>query len=110
MQRAFDCLSERVEHLLSTWWGVAAYFGLMTLCGLVWGWDGIDRAIYVTGGMILVLLIGCGRRDAKAIHAKLDRITPGHDLDRIEERAEREIEQARQAVPGVYSPNQGKPQ
>lgn len=102
MQHAFDCLSERIEWLLSRWWGAGAYFALWIAAYAGWLWDGLDRFVYVTGGAILVLLIGCGRRDSKAAQAKLDTLTPGHALDRLEERDERAIEAARHPVSGEY--------
>lgn len=108
MQHAFDRLSEATEWLLSRWWGAGGYFALWLLAYAGWLWDGLDRFVYVTGGAILVLLVGTSRRDSKAAQAKLDTLTPGHTLDRIEERDERAIEAARQAVPGVYSEEQGR--
>lgn len=95
MQRAFDRLSETSERFLASWWGFCSIVAGIVACFSLWGWDGADRYIYVIGFLIVALLIGAGRRDAKAVHAKLDAMTPGHDLDRLEERAEREIEEMR---------------
>lgn len=94
-QHLFDHASEALEHALSLWPYVAAYTALLGLCAHLWGWDGLDRAFYISGGYILVLLIGTARRDNKALHAKLDSLTDGDALDRLEERSEREIEEMR---------------
>lgn len=94
-QRAFDCASERLEHALSTWLGVLVYLALCGLTFALWGWDGIDRFVYLTGAIIIVLLIGAGRRDSKAAQAKLDALTPDDTLNRLEERQERDIERLR---------------
>jgi len=95
VQHLFDCLSERIEHLLSTWWGVAAYAAACLACYIWAGWDGVDRWVYLSGAAVLILLIGSGRRDSKATHAKLDDVTEGQELDRLEERSEAEIEAER---------------
>lgn len=94
-QRVFDRLSERAEWFLSTWWGALAYIVACASAYLIWGWDGVDRAVYVSGGLILVLLIGSGRRDSKAVHAKLDDIDERDDMTRVEELSEQEIEERR---------------
>lgn len=90
MQHLFDRLSERIEWLLSTWWGVSAYLVGCVASYAVAGWDGLDRWVYLSGAALLVVLIGSGRRDSKAMHAKLD------DLNRLEERSESEIEAKRE--------------
>ena len=95
MQHAFDTLSEWIEWFMATWWGASAYFACCVLVALGYGWDGLDRITYLTGALILVLLIGSGRRDSKATHAKLDCITDRDDLNHIEERTEQEIEARR---------------
>ena len=95
MQRAFDTLSEWIEWLFSTWWGVTGYALVSGGIYALTGWDGLDRWIYVTGAAILVLLIGSGRRDSKAMHTKLDDIDDRPELHRIEELTEREIDERR---------------
>lgn len=95
VQGCFDWLSEHLERVLSTWWGALLYFAILSFAALPWGWDGLDRAIYISGAIVIILLIGCGRRDNKAIHAKLDVLTPDDTLNRLEERSEAEIEEAR---------------
>ncbi len=45
--------------------------------------------------VLLALLIGSARRGTLAMHAKLDAITPGDALNRLEERCEPEIEALR---------------
>lgn len=97
-QRTFDAASEWAERVLATWRGAGAYAVLAGICGAVWGWNGVDRFIYVTTAVVVVLLIGSGRRDNKAAQAKLDTLTEGHELDRLEEKPEREIEAARGEV------------
>lgn len=94
-QRIFDRLSERGEWLLASWWGAGAYLSVAALSAVLWGWDGLDRFIFLSGALVLVMLVGSGRRDSKAVHAKLDRATPGEDMNRIEELTEREIEELR---------------
>lgn len=94
-QTAFDRVSESVEWVLSTWWGASAYLGTAALCYLPWGWDGPDRFLTMTGGVILVLLVGGGRRSMKAVHAKLDDIDEREDMTRVEELSEAEIERRR---------------
>lgn len=96
MQHLFDCLSERIEWLLSTWWGVSAYLVGCVASYAVAGWDGLDRWVYLSGAALLVVLIGSGRRDSKAMHAKLDDIDDRDDLNRLEERSESEIEAKRE--------------
>lgn len=98
MQSLFDKLSERLEHFLSSWWGVAIVSLLCLITYYLWGWDGIDRFIYIAGFFVVILLIGGARRNAKATHVKLDAITPGHLLDRLEEEEEKKIEAARKEL------------
>ncbi len=95
MQRGFDCLSEWIEWALSTWWGVSLYVAACVAVYIAGSWDGVDRWTFITGTFILVLLIGSGRRDSKATHAKLDDIDDRDDLNRIEELTEKEIEERR---------------
>lgn len=95
IQRWFDTGSDWIEHLLSTWYGVAGYGAICIACYAWSGWDALDRWVYMSGAGVVILLIGAGRRDSKATHAKLDALTPGHDLNRLEERREDEIERAR---------------
>ncbi len=95
MQRGFDRLSERIEWALSTWWGVSLYVAACIASYAAGAWDGLDRWTFTTGTLILVLLIGGGRRDSKATHAKLDDIDDRDDLNRIEELSEVEIEERR---------------
>lgn len=95
MQNSFDCFSERIEYLFSTWWGVGLYIAVCIGCYILWGWDGLDRWVYMSGAATVILLIGAGRRDSKAAHAKLDSLTDGTALDRLEERREDEIERVR---------------
>lgn len=95
LQHAFDRLSEATERFLASWWGVTLTTALCALCGLLWGWDGIDRAIYIVGFFVVILLIGTSRRDWKAQHAQMEATLEGADLARLEERSEQEIEAAR---------------
>lgn len=95
MQHMFDCLSEWIEHAFSTWWGVGLYAVLSAVAYVLAGWDGLDRFVYMTGALIVILLIGSGRRDSKAAQAKLDTLTEGAELDRLEELSEAEIEARR---------------
>lgn len=104
MQHRFNRLSEQVERALSAWWGVGLYGAACVGWYIAAGWDGVDRWVYMTGAAIVILLIGSGRRDAKATHAKLDALTPGNDLDRVEEQCEDDIEARRQ---GTSSHNTG---
>lgn len=91
-QRAFDSLSDWIEWFLARWWGASLYlFGAIVWCS----WDGADRYVTMTGAVILVLLVGGGRRDSKATHAKLDDIDDRDDMTRIEESSEEEIEARR---------------
>ncbi len=95
MQRGFDCFSERIEWGLSRWWGVALYVSACIASYVVGAWEGLDRWTFATGTLILVLLIGSGRRNSKATHVKLDDIDERDDLNRIEELTEDEIEEKR---------------
>ncbi len=95
LQRGFDCLSERIEWVLSTWWGVSLYVAACLASYVLGAWDGVDRWTFLTGTLILVLLIGSGRRDSKATHIKLDDIDERDDLNRIEELTEDEIVEKR---------------
>lgn len=94
-QAAFDWLSEHLEKVLSTWWGAGGYFALCALSGALWGWDGLDRTVYLTGGIIIILLVGSARRDWKAQHAQTEAMLDGEDLKRLEEKSEAEIEEVR---------------
>lgn len=91
----FDRACDTVEHWFSTWWGVGAYALLCVVAYQLWGWDGLDRWVYMSGAATVILLIGSGRRDSKATHVKLDSMTDGTALDRLEERREDEIEASR---------------
>jgi low affinity Fe/Cu permease len=96
IQRGFDRFSGGLEWVLSRWWGVLAY---CLICGLfywLWDWDGIDRFIYTSGVLLVVLLVGGARRSNLAMHAKLDDIDDRDDLNRIEELSEEEIERKRE--------------
>ena len=95
LQAAFDCASDRAERLLASWWGAATYLGLAALCAVRWGWDGPDRFFTLSGGVILVLLLGASRRSSLAVHAKLDDIDERDDMTRVEELSEAEIEERR---------------
>jgi low affinity Fe/Cu permease len=94
-QQAFDRFSGALEWFLSRWWGVLIY---VLVCGLfywLWDWDGIDRFIYTSGVLLVVLLIGGARRSNIAMHIKLDDIDERDDLNRIEELSEDELERKR---------------
>lgn len=95
MQRAFDRLSERAEWFVSRWWGFSSIALLVTVLVVRLLWDEVDRFTYLSGYFLLLMLVGLGRREFKALHAKIDTLTEGDRLDRLEERAEREIEEAR---------------
>ena len=94
-QVPFDWLSEKVEWFLSRWWGGAIYFISWVVSFWFGGWDWMDRWVYITGGIILILLVGGARRSSKAMHVKLDDIDEREDLNRIEELTEEEIERKR---------------
>lgn len=98
MQRAFDTLSEWIEWLFSTWWGVSLYGASCIATYVLGGWDAIDRWVYMSGAALVVLLIGSGRRDSKAMHTKLDDIDDRPELQRLEELTEREIDERRDAA------------
>jgi low affinity Fe/Cu permease len=95
MDKLFILVSDHVEEFLSWWIGFSMYTVGMGVAYWLWGWDGIDRYIYVSGALILILVLGSGRRDTKAIHARLDKLTPDDTLNRLEERTEAEIEALR---------------
>lgn len=95
MQRAFDTLSDWIEWFLARWWGVLLYICAIAPCYYLWGWDGVDRYVYMSGGLLVILLVGAGRRDSKATHAKLDDIDERDDMTRVEELSEEEIERRR---------------
>ena len=42
-------------------------------------WDAIDRYIYITNAIIVVLLLNTTRRDSLATHKKLDDLVPEED-------------------------------
>ena len=54
------------------------------------GWDAMDRYIYITNGILVVLLLNAGRRDSLATHSKLDDLVPEQDKG-IEKKTEVEI-------------------
>lgn len=87
------CLCDWLEYALSRWWGTSLYLASMVVA-LHWGWDPLDRWIYISNAALVVLLIGNARRSDKAMHRKLDDIDPREDHNRLEERDEREIEKA----------------
>lgn len=95
IQKAFDRFSGGLEWFLSRWWGVLLY--CLTCLGFywLWDWDGIDRFIYTSGVLLVVLLIGGARRSNIAMHTKLDDIDERDDLNRIEDLSEEEIEERR---------------
>lgn len=72
-----------LEYGLSRWWGSLAYASSMLLVPWV-GWDTIDRWIYMTNALLMVLLIGNARRSDKAMHIKLDEIDPREDHNALE--------------------------
>lgn len=93
IQRAFMTLCDRLEYTLSRWWGTSAYIVSMAFA-LYWGWDPLDRWIYISNAVLVVLLIGNARRSDKAMHRKLDNVDPREDHNRLEEQDEQEIEKA----------------
>jgi len=95
IQRAFDTMSSGIEWFFSRWWGVVLYCLLCVVFYLLWDWDGIDRFIYTSGVLLVVLLIGGARRSNIAMHIKLDDIDERDDLNRIEELSEEELERKR---------------
>ena len=74
IQESFITFSEFFEYYISRWWAFISYCLLSVFCYIVWGWDGIDRWIYVVGGIVVILVLNDGRRDSAAIHKKLDSI------------------------------------
>lgn len=94
MQEAFNCAADKLEYILSRWWGFLAYVALTLGC-FAWGWDGVDRFTYLANAMVVLLVLSCARRSDKAVHAKLDAIDPDASHNRLEERDEAEIERAR---------------
>jgi low affinity Fe/Cu permease len=95
IQQKFDCFSGAIEKGLSRWWGVLIYVVLSVVFYFVWDWDGLDRWIYVSSVLLVILLVGGARRSNLAMHAKLDDIDERDDLNRIEELSEEEIERKR---------------
>lgn len=91
MQHAFIRICDRLEYVLSRWWGTALYASTLPLTFLAGGWDGIDRWVYITGVLLVVLLIGNARRSDKATHIKLDEIDPREDHNEIERLDEPEM-------------------
>lgn len=57
--------------------------------------NGANLAISVVTLLLLPVLQASQNRDSLAMHVKLDAITPGNELNRAEELAEREIEELR---------------
>lgn len=101
LQHRFDRLSDRIEHIFSTWWGVTLYVGAACAVYAIWQWDGLDRFFYISGGMLVVLLLGASRRDSIANQVKMDAMTTDNDLDGIEERTEQDIQDIRAAHPNI---------
>lgn len=95
MEVAFNCVSDEAERILASWWGFTGFSLLGALCAAIWGWDGIDRWLTVTGTLLVMLLINQGRRSDQAMHLKLDTIDPDDSHNEIESRSEREIKEAR---------------
>ena len=54
-------------------------------------WDALDRYIYVTNAIIVVLLVNTTRRDSLATHRKLDDLVPDEDKE-LEKKPEEELE------------------
>jgi len=84
LQRPFMCLCDRLEYVLSRWWGASSYVLSLFATYRLWGWDGIDRWIYISGVLLVVLLIGNSRRSDRAMHIKLDEIDPRPEHNRLE--------------------------
>lgn len=83
IQRPFMCLCDRLEYVLSRWWGVALYVAGCVVFWLI-SWDAVDRWIYTSGVLLVVLLIGNARRSDKAMHIKLDDIDPRVEHNHLE--------------------------
>lgn len=89
-QKAFIRFCDRLEYALSRWWGVAIYC-LTLIAAWLRSWDTLDRWIYISGVLLVVLLIGNARRSDKAMHIKLDEIDPRQDHNKLERRDEPEM-------------------
>ena len=53
----------------------------MVACLFWWDWDGIDRYIYISNAIIVVLLLNAGKRDSVAAQSKLDDLVPPEDKE-----------------------------
>ena len=97
IESQFKALSDRAECFLSSWRGFVIYMSVTLFCAGVWGWDGIDRWLYISTTIVVMLLLNQGRRSDHAMHLNLDAIDPVAAHNRMEEATEREIEEARDA-------------
>lgn len=92
MQHAFIRLCDRVEWFFSRWYGATAYAATMLLA--FYNWEVVDRWVYISNALLVVLLIGNSRRSDKAMHKKLDEVDPKAGHNKIEQLDEREIEES----------------
>ena len=93
MQKSYIWLCDRLEWVLSRWWGGLGY-ALALVGTMLLSWEVNDRFTWLTNAMFVVLLIGNARRSDKALHVKVDTIDPDKH-EHLEDEDETRIEEAR---------------
>lgn len=96
LETAFNTASDHAERILASWWGFSTFIAVALLCAALWGWDGIDRWLTITGTLLVMLLINQSRRSDTAMHIKLDAIDPSPEHNELEKHTQSEIEQSRE--------------
>lgn len=88
-------ISEWTEWFLSKSYGIVTYLFISSLTYAFGGWDWLDRWVYMSSALLVILLIEQGRRSDTAMHAKLDVISGDRVQNKLEKLSEEEIEKVR---------------
>lgn len=91
LQHGYMRASDGVEYALSRWWGWFAYAATLAASYVWWGWDTIDRWVYISNALLVVLLIRNQRASDRAMHIKLDAIDEVEEHNELEKRDEIEM-------------------
>lgn len=92
VNKAYIALCDKLEYALSRWWGTGSYAATLAAAWWWFGWDTMDRWVYISNAMLVVMLIGNSRRSDRAMHIKLDDAAQ-HVPDQLEKRDETEMPQ-----------------
>lgn len=90
IQHAYIRLCDGLDYAMTRWWGAALAL-CVPLCLAVYGWDWIDRWIYLATYIIVFLASSTKRRSDTAMHKKLDGADPDPAHNGIERLDEREM-------------------